>query len=126
MSAATELKAIKNQLADYFNKLSLNLDSPVSGLPSFEDYIAAIVYDATYTDALQGENRASSYSTAALVDAVHLFAAINREFSMRRQIKSDYFTASVDDTDKIVAYIETLYGKYLNYYRGTSPEQIRE
>lgn len=126
MPAATELKAIRDSLSDYFTKLSDNLTSTANPLPSFEDYIASLVFDATLTDATQGAIRAASYSTGALVDAVHLFTAIQREFAMREQTKSDYFIAAIDDTDKVVGYFDDLYGKYLNYYRGTSPEQTRE
>jgi hypothetical protein len=42
---------------------------------------------------------------------------------MRGSTKANYFSDSIDDTDNLISYLDGLYGKYLNYYRGTSPEQ---
>lgn len=126
MSSATELKNFRDQLKDYFDKLALNISSAANPLPSFEDYDELLTFDSIITDAIQGSDGAASYSVAALVDTTHLLAAIEREFIMRRNTKANYFEMAVEDSEKITGYVETLYGRYLNYFRGTSPEQQSE
>ena len=126
MSSVDELHIITTKLAEYFTNISLNLDSTANSLPSFEDYIDFIIYDSILTDAQQGSDRAASFSTGALVDTVHLAAGLEREFEIRTKSKGDYFLEGEEDTDNAAIYIAELYGKYLNYYRGTSPEQAKE
>jgi hypothetical protein len=123
MTAVEELKQIRDQLTDYFTKLGLNFDNAASPLPSFEDYVAQLVYDQILTKATEGADRVASYSTGSLVDTAHFVSAIQREFDMRGSTKANYFSDSIDDTDNLISYLDGLYGKYLNYYRGTSPEQ---
>lgn len=123
MASADQLRVITSTLHNYFNELSLNLLSTGNLLPSFEDFVAALAYDVIQTDAVQGSLRSASYSTGALSDSVHLVAAVIREFGMRSKLKAQYFEDAEFDADTIVGYIDALFGQYLNYYRGTSPEQ---
>lgn len=125
-SSTDELTTITDQLSDYFSKLSLNYANPANPLPSFEDYAEFIVYDSILTDALSGVDRAASYSNGALIDTAHLASAIIREFNMRTKGKVAYFADAEDDAAKVTDYMNVVYGKYLNYYRGTSPEQGKE
>lgn len=125
MSSVDQLEVITDKLIEYFDKVSLNLDSIANALPSFEDYIAFIVYDQILTDAVQGSDRAAAFSTGALVDTVHLATAIEREFDMRGKTKAEYFEDGIEDASNTADYARFLFGKYLNYYRGTSPEQAR-
>lgn len=123
MSSATQLRAITLKLRDYFNKVSLNLTSTGNALPSFEDYVADLIYDNIQTDAVQGSLRAASFSNGALADTVHLTAAIIREFGMRAKTRAMYYDDAESESGTMADYFDLLYGQYLNYYRGTSPEQ---
>jgi hypothetical protein len=123
MTSVEELKQISDKLTDYFDKLGLNFENTSNALPSFEDYVASLVYNEILTKALEGADRVASYSIGSLVDTAHLVAAISREFDMRSSTKANYFSVSVDDMDNLTGYLNGLYGRYLNYYRGTSPEQ---
>lgn len=122
MSAASQLKNIATVMAAYYNALSADLTSP-GATPSFEDSVALLLYDEIYTEALLGSNRAASYSTGALTDTVHQVIAINREFDMRSQTKASYISAGVSDSGTDAANYQDLYGRYVNYFRGTAPEQ---
>jgi len=126
MTAAEELKAIRDTLSDYFDALSENLSDPTEELPSFEDYVVDLVYDSILTAATEGADRAASYTTGSLVDTSHVVFAILREFSMRQKTKADYIEQAADEAETIVDVLEIMYAKYINYYRGTSPEQARE
>lgn len=126
MSSIDELRTLKDKLQDYFDKLSLNLSNTSNPLPSFEDYIAFLTYDALLTDAISGSDRAASYSNGALTDTAHMVAAISREFAMRTKSKASYFTDGEDDSSRVSTFMDTMFGRYYNYIRGTSPEQSRE
>jgi hypothetical protein len=90
MTAVEELKQIRDKLTDYFTKLGLNFANAASPLPSFEDYVAQLVYDQILTKGTEGADRVASYSTGSLVDTAHFVSAIQREFSicvvLQRQI----------------------------------------
>lgn len=110
-------------MAAYFNAVSLNLTSTANALPSFEDSVDSLLYDEILNEAILGANRAASYSTGALTDTVHQIIAINREFDMRTQTKASYITAAINDSGTDAVNYQDLYGRYFNYFRGTSPEQ---
>jgi hypothetical protein len=123
MSSFTELKTITQTLRDYFDEVTKNLVSVGNALPSFEDFEAPLAYDMILTEAQQSSDRAASYSVGALVDSVYFTAAVLREFGMRTKTKAQYYQDADIDSGLTVDYIDGLYGRYLNYYRGTSPEQ---
>lgn len=123
MSAATQLKTFATTLAAYFKAISLNLTSTANALPSFEDSVNLLLYDEVFNAAILGANRAASYSTGALTDTVHQIIAINREFDMRTQTKAAYMAAAINDSGTDAVNYQDLYGRYFNYFRGTSPEQ---
>lgn len=123
MSSITELRNITQQLSDYFSKLSLNLVNTANALPSFEDYSDLLVYDALYADAVFGTTRAASFTVGALADTVHQVIAVNREFAMRAKGKAFYFVDAQTDSGNDASAYDDMYGRYLNYMRGTSPEQ---
>jgi hypothetical protein len=123
MTVSAQLKNIAVTLANYFDALSVNLATPASSMPSFEDYVSLLDYSDIYVEALSGIDRAASYSTGALTDTVHQVIAINREFDMRAKTPAQYFAdASVDAATDAQNY-QDMYGRYFNYFRGTSPEQ---
>lgn len=126
MSSFDELDTLEEKLVDYFDKVAANLASPAVALPSFEDYITDLSYDVLLTEAQAGAVRAANFSTGALVDTVHLIAAIQREFNMRSKGRIQYYADGEDDTSRTVNFIETLHAKYRNYLRGAAPEQAKE
>jgi hypothetical protein len=123
MSSATELKAITDALGDYFDQVNANLGATSNPLPSFEDFAEDLTFDSILTDAQQSADRSASYSVGALADMVYLTSAITREFGMRSNNKSQYYLDAQDESLFVIDYLEGLYGQYLNYFRGTSPEQ---
>jgi hypothetical protein len=123
MSAATQLKNLSVKMAAYFNAVSLNLTNTANALPSFEDSAGSLDYDEILNEAILGANRAASYSTGALTDTVHQIIAITREFDMRTQTKAAYITAAINDSGTDAVNYQDLYGRYVNYFRGTAPEQ---
>lgn len=126
MSSFTELDTLEEKLVDYFDKVLANVSDPTKALPSFEDYVLDLSYDVLLTEAQAGAQRAASYSTGALVDTVHLIAAIIREFNMRTKTKAQYFLDAEDDNARVIDFIEFLHAKYKNYLRGAAPEQAKE
>lgn len=126
MSSFTELATFETQLTAYFNLLGANLLTPSSPLPSFEDYSAALTYDVLLTEAQAGADRAASRSTGALVDSVHMIAAIQREFNMRTKTKVQYFLDAGEDVSNVVDFVDFIQAKYRGYMKGTTPEQSRE
>lgn len=126
MSSFSELATLETQLTTYFTALSANFANPALAMPSFEDYIGALGYNVLLTEAQAGAQRAASYSTGALVDTVHMIAAIQREFNMRVKTKAQYFLNANEDTNKVVDFVEFMSAKYSNYMRGTTPEQSKE
>jgi len=126
MSSFNELDVFDTQLTNYFTALATNFGNPASTLPSFEDYSTTLSYDVLLTEAQAGAIRAASYSTGALVDSVHMIAAIQREFNMRTKTKAQYFLDAQDDMNRVVDFIGFMRHKYSNYMRGTTPEQSKE
>lgn len=123
MSSSSELKTLTNQLVTYFSLINAYLSNPSNVLPSFEDYNELLVFDEILTDAQQGLDRTASYSTGAIADTAHKVMAIRREFEMRAKPKILYYEdAEAEALNRSVSY-QDMYGRYLNYFRGTSPDQ---
>lgn len=118
-----QIKNFTTTLADYFRLLSENLATPTDPVPSFEDYIEAISVPNVLEDSIASENRSSSFATGALTDTVHRADAVKREMNIRTKTKGSYFSDAVTDIGAQVEFTTTLYAKYLNYLRRTTPEQ---
>lgn len=126
MTSLAELDNNKTQLNIYFNALSLNLTSTSNLLPSFEDYNTLFATDSMMTDAMDGIGRGASYAIGALVDHIHLIAAIQREFNMRVKTRDLYFVDGQDDVNKMLDYVDFMHGSYRSYMSGKSQEQEHE
>jgi hypothetical protein len=123
MASVDQLADIRDQLSDYYSQVSAFLSNASNTVPSFEDYVNLLKYEDILTDALGNKNSSASFTTGALMDTVHFVLAIKREFAMRASTKSTYYVNSTQDIDNNILQLESWYGEYFNYMRGTSPLQ---
>ena len=124
MSSMQQLTEITDAMREYFDALAQYFVSAGNPCPSFEDFVERLSYTDILTDAISGQDRAANFVTGALSDTVHKVMAVSREFGMRGKLKSTYYSdAEVDTTLDSETYAD-LYARYLNYYRGSAPEQV--
>lgn len=122
-ATVTQIKSVTSSLAEYHKLLEASFVTPSVAVPSFEDYLASLEVPNVLVDAIQSENRSASYSTGALTDVVHRADAIKREMNIRTKSKAAYFSDAAVDTGQMTEFYGSMYAKYLNYLRRTTPEQ---
>jgi len=126
MSSLLQIKDCFAALEEYHTAIKDNLVSTANALPSFEDYITRMEVPNVLVDSVASENRSSSFATGALTDTVHRADAVKREMNVRTKSKSAYFSDATDDLGTQTVFYKSMYAKYLNYIRRTSPEQAKD
>lgn len=124
MASHDELQTLCTSLSDYFDAVAAFVTLASNTCPSFEDFADTLIVDSILTEAVQNEKGSANYSSGAKVDIVHLIAAITREYAIRSRMKANYYADAPEEIGLSAESYRVMYGKYLNYFRGTSPEQM--